>query len=107
MPLPRMRNRNRNRARHGREAVRHEPLLRLAALPGVDPRDLAARLHDPSADTSSLSFVSGALLGLVVGVLVALALAPQAGRHTRQHVWDTGIELRGRRGRAASAASAS
>lgn len=94
MPLPRI--------RHDRGVQRPEPLLRLAALPGVDPRDLAARLHDPSADTSSLSFVSGVLLGLVVGVLVALALAPQSGHNTRQQVWDTGIELRGRRGRAAS-----
>jgi hypothetical protein len=44
-------------------------------------------------DTSSLSFFSGLLLGLVVGAIVALILAPQPGRDTREQVVQTGIEL--------------
>lgn len=79
---------------HVEHAERPEPLRRLAELQGIDWRDLESRLRDPSGDTSSLSFVSGLLLGIVVGVLVALALAPQPGRRTRQHVWETGIQLR-------------
>jgi gas vesicle protein len=58
--------------------------------------DWETQLSDPSGDTSRLSFVSGLLLGLVFGTLVALALAPQPGRRTRQQVWETGIELRAR-----------
>lgn len=44
-------------------------------------------------DTSSLSFFSGLLLGLIVGTLVAVLLAPQPGSNTRQQVKQTGIEL--------------
>jgi hypothetical protein len=73
-----------------------EPLARLAALPGLDAQQFVAQLHDPSGDTSSLSFVSGLLLGSAIGVLVALLLAPRAGRRTRQLAWETGIQLRGR-----------
>src|SRR5436309_525149 len=58
--------------------------------------DWETHLRDASGDTSRLSFVSGLLLGLVFGALVALALAPQSGRRTRQQVRETGIELRAR-----------
>ena len=44
-------------------------------------------------DTSSLSFFSGMLLGLIVGVVVAILLAPQSGSDTREQVVQTGIEL--------------
>jgi hypothetical protein len=44
-------------------------------------------------DTSSLSFVSGMLLGLIVGTIVAILLAPQSGSDTREQVVQTGIEL--------------
>lgn len=44
-------------------------------------------------DTSSLSFFSGVLLGLIVGVVVAILLAPQPGSETREQVAQTGIEL--------------
>lgn len=44
-------------------------------------------------DTSSLSFFSGMLLGLIVGVVVAILLAPQSGSETREQVVQTGIEL--------------
>lgn len=44
-------------------------------------------------DTSSLSFFSGILLGLIVGVVVAILLAPQSGSDTREQVVQTGIEL--------------
>jgi hypothetical protein len=47
-------------------------------------------------DASSLSFLSGLIFGLVVGIVVAFGLAPQSGRRTRQTVWETGIELRAR-----------
>lgn len=50
-------------------------------------------LRDPSGDTSSLSFVSGLILGAAIGILVALALAPQSGRRMVEQVWHTGIEL--------------
>lgn len=44
-------------------------------------------------DTSSLSFFSGLLLGVIVGAIVAVLLAPQPGRDTREQVVQTGIEL--------------
>jgi hypothetical protein len=44
-------------------------------------------------DTSSLSFFSGMLLGLIVGTIVAVLLAPQSGSDTREQVVQTGIEL--------------
>jgi hypothetical protein len=44
-------------------------------------------------DTSSLSFFSGMLLGLIVGTIVAILLAPQSGSDTREQVVQTGIEL--------------
>lgn len=42
---------------------------------------------------SSLSFFTGLILGLLVGVIVALFLAPQPGSNTREQVKQTGIEL--------------
>ena len=44
-------------------------------------------------DASSLSFFSGLLLGLIVGAVVAILLAPQPGSNTREQVKQTGIEL--------------
>lgn len=44
-------------------------------------------------DASSLSFFSGLLLGLIVGAVIALILAPQPGGTTREQVKQTGIEL--------------
>lgn len=44
-------------------------------------------------DASSLSFFSGLILGLIVGAIVALFLAPQPGSNTREQVKQTGIEL--------------
>lgn len=44
-------------------------------------------------ETSSLSFFSGMLLGLIVGTVVAILLAPQSGSSTREQVVQTGIEL--------------
>lgn len=63
----------------------------LSALREIDWEGL---LRDPSGDTSSLSFLSGFGLGTLVGLFVALLLAPQPGRQAREHIRDTGIELR-------------
>lgn len=56
-------------------------------------------LRDPSGDTSSLSLLSGLGLGALVGLVVALLLAPEPGRQAREHIRDTGIELRTRSAR--------
>ncbi len=56
-------------------------------------------LRDPSGDTSSLSLLSGFGLGALVGFFVAWLLAPQPGRQAREHIRDTGIELRTRSAR--------
>jgi hypothetical protein len=61
--------------------------------------DWEQHLQDPSGDTSSLSLLSGLGLGALVGVLVALLLAPQPGRQTREQIRHTGIELRARSAR--------
>lgn len=58
--------------------------------------DWDRHLRDTSGDTSSLSFLSGWLLGATVGLVVGLALAPQSGRRMVEQVWHTGIELRQR-----------
>ncbi len=58
--------------------------------------DWQRQLQDTSGDTSSLSFLSGYLLGAAVGLLVGFALAPQSGRRMVEQVWHTGIELRQR-----------
>jgi hypothetical protein len=61
--------------------------------------DWEQHLQDPSRDTSSLSLVSGLGLGALVGVIVALLLAPQPGRQAREQIRHTGIELRTRSAR--------
>jgi hypothetical protein len=66
----------------------------LAALRDIDWEQ---HLRDPSEDTSALSFLSGFGLGALVGIVVAIILAPQPGRRIREQVRDTGIEL-GQRG---------
>ena len=71
---------------HASESVQKQ----LDALRGVDWRD---HVSDSSGDTSSLSFFSGLLLGLLVGAIVAVFLAPQSGSNTREQVKQTGIEL--------------
>ena len=58
--------------------------------------DWEQQLRDPSGDTSSLSLLSGLALGALVGLIVALLLAPQPGRQAREQIRDTGIELRAR-----------
>lgn len=58
--------------------------------------DWDRQLRDTSGDTSSLSFLSGFLLGAVTGLIIGLALAPQSGRRMVEQVWHTGIELRQR-----------
>ncbi|HAX24338.1 MAG TPA: YtxH domain-containing protein [Thermomicrobiales bacterium] len=58
--------------------------------------DWDSTLQDTSGDTSSLSFVSGYLLGVAVGLIVGFALAPQSGRRMVEQVWQTGIGLRER-----------
>jgi hypothetical protein len=55
-----------------------------------------AYLRDPSGDTSALSFFSGFGFGLLVGAIVAILLAPAAGRTIRQQLYKTSIELRER-----------
>jgi hypothetical protein len=72
---------------------RTEPLQRLAALREID---WDTQLHDPSGDTSSLSFLSGFGLGTLIGIIVAIALAPQSGRRVREQVRQTSIQLRHR-----------
>ncbi len=69
--------------------------------------DWEEHLRDPSGDTSSLSFVSGLILGMVVGAIVALTLAPQSGRRMVEQVWHTGIELGSRTRRAVTSESSS
>ncbi len=62
----------------------------LAALREVD---WESYVSDTSGDTSTVSFFSGLLLGLIVGTIVAVFLAPQSGKNTREQVKQTGIEL--------------
>jgi hypothetical protein len=69
------------------------------ALSALREIDWEQHLRDPSGDTSSLSLLSGLGLGALVGFLVALLLAPQPGRQAREHIRDTGIELRTRSAR--------
>jgi hypothetical protein len=70
------------------EAVARRPVL-------LDV-DWETHLRDSGGDTSALSFMSGLGLGSIIGVIVAILLAPQTGREIRQQVRHTGIELRGR-----------
>lgn len=62
----------------------------LDAFRGVD---WDSYVSDSSNDTSSLSFFSGLLLGVIIGTIVAVLLAPQPGSNTREQVKQTGIEL--------------
>jgi hypothetical protein len=58
------------------------------------PRDeLLVRLQDPSDDTSRLSFATGVLLGVIVGIVVALGFIIGAGR-SDEHQRDTTLVLR-------------
>jgi len=63
-------------------------------VPTLRNLDWETHLQDAGGDTSALSFLSGFGLGSIIGVLVAILLAPQSGRQIRQHVRHTGIELR-------------
>lgn len=58
------------------------------------PRDeLIVRLQDPSDDTSRLSFATGVLLGIGVGIVVAVGFILRGERDT-EHQRDTTLELR-------------
>lgn len=70
---------------------------RLQMLAALREIDWEQYLRDTSDDTSSLSFLSGLGLGAIIGIVVAILLAPQPGRRVREQVWHTGIEL-GQRG---------
>lgn len=54
------------------------------------------QLRDTSGDTSSLSFVSGMLLGTAIGLLAGFILAPRSGKQTINQLRQTGSELRSR-----------
>ena len=45
-------------------------------------------------EANVLNFVSGLLLGAVIGAGVALLTAPQSGRRTRRRIQRTAIDLR-------------
>lgn len=80
-------------------ARRREGSVTADAFPGAPSLlDLnwEAHLRNTGDDTSALSFLSGFGFGSIIGVFVALLLAPQTGRQIRQQVRHTGIELRGR-----------
>ena len=49
-------------------------------------------------DSRGWEFLTGFLLGTVVGAAVALLLAPQSGEETRDLIRERGIELGGRAG---------
>jgi hypothetical protein len=68
----------------------------LPRIPALRDLDWETHLRDSGGDTSALSFLSGFGLGTIVGVIVAILLAPQPGRNIRQQVRHTGIELRSR-----------
>lgn len=42
------------------------------------------------------SFLSGFLMGGLIGAAVALLMAPQSGEETRKMIYDKGVELRDR-----------
>jgi gas vesicle protein len=52
------------------------------------------------------AFISGFMIGGIVGAAVALLLAPQSGEDTRTQIRDKGIELRGQVEQTASDARA-
>lgn len=68
----------------------------LPKLPSLRELDWDMHLQDAGGDTSALSFLSGFGLGSIIGVIVAILLAPQSGRQIREQVRHTGIELRSR-----------
>ena len=45
-------------------------------------------------EAQSVNFISGLLLGLVVGAGIALLTAPQPGRRARRKITRTAVELR-------------
>ena len=45
-------------------------------------------------DTQVINFISGLLLGAVIGAGVALLAAPQSGRRTRRRIKRTALTLR-------------
>ena len=47
-------------------------------------------------DSRGWEFLTGFLLGTVVGAAAALLLAPQSGEETREQIREHGIELKGR-----------
>lgn len=49
-----------------------------------------------SDDSHGWEFLTGFLLGTVVGAAAALLLAPQSGEETREVIRERGIELKGR-----------
>jgi gas vesicle protein len=46
-------------------------------------------------DTQVINFISGLLLGAILGVGVALLTAPQPGRRTRRRIQRAAVDLRG------------
>ncbi len=46
----------------------------------------------------TIRFVFGLIIGLLLGVSFALAIAPQGGAATRQQLWDKAAERVGRSG---------
>ena len=45
-------------------------------------------------ETQGINFISGLLLGAVIGAGVALLAAPQSGRRTRRRIKSTALTLR-------------
>jgi gas vesicle protein len=45
-------------------------------------------------DTQVVNFISGLLLGAVIGAGVALLTAPQSGRRTRRHIKKRAVGIR-------------
>lgn len=66
---------------------------RLHATTQVPVRELRARATDPSGDTLRLSFVTGLLLGLLIGVGVSVALRARSGWSALSDTHRTSIEL--------------
>ncbi|MCO5177793.1 MAG: YtxH domain-containing protein [Thermomicrobiales bacterium] len=54
------------------------------------------QLRDTSGDTSSLSFVSGMLLGTAIGLLAGFILAPRTGKQTIDQLRQSRSDVRSR-----------